>query len=161
MSANQSLVHRYREVAINTSNPLQLIVMLYDAAICALKEAQAHIDSKNISGRSRSINKSITIISELQSCLNLKAGGEIASSLNRLYDYMKRRIFAANVEQSSQPLEEIEILLENLRSAWREIAGQSSASPADIKGQDLQENGIPGTATPAPAIQPKSFNISI
>ncbi len=92
MSGYQSLAHRYQEMAIKTANPLQLIVMLYDAAICSLQEAREQIERKDIAGRSRSINKCIAIISELQSCLNLKAGGEIASSLDRLYDYMKRRI---------------------------------------------------------------------
>src|SRR5512138_3553050 len=103
MSGYQSLAHRYREVAIKTASPLQLVVMLYDAAICCIQEAREQMDRRDIEGRSRSINKSIAIISELQSCLNLKAGGEIASSLNRLYDYMKRTIFRANVEQSSAP----------------------------------------------------------
>jgi flagellar protein FliS len=161
MAGNQSYAHRYREVAIKTANPLQLIVMLYDAAICSLQEAQGHIDHKNIAGRSRSLNRCISIISELQSCLNLKAGGEIASSLDRLYDYMKRRIFAANVEQSVQPLTEIETLLENLRAAWGEIAGQASGEPAQPKGQHLQDQGILGTTTSATTMQLKSLNISI
>jgi flagellar protein FliS len=161
MAGNQSYAHRYREVAVKTANPLQLVVMLYDAAICSLQEARGHIDRKNIAGRSRSLNKCISIISELQSCLNLKAGGEIANSLDRLYDYMKRRIFTANVEQSVQPLFEIETLLENLRSAWGEIAGQTSGASVPANGQDLQDQGILGTSPSSASIQLKSLNISI
>ncbi len=160
MSSNLSLAHRYREVAVKTASPLQLIVMLYDAAICSIQEAKEQMGQKDIAGRSRSVNKSIAIISELQSCLNLKAGGEIASSLNRLYDYMKRRIFKANVEQSIQPLDEIEALLENLRSAWGELALQSQGAAAQVPGQEIQNHEMLGTAT-SPAMQPKSLNISI
>jgi flagellar protein FliS len=160
MSANQSFVHRYREVAIKTANPLQLIVMLYDAAICSIQEAREQMGRKDIAGRSRSINKSIAIISELQSCLNLKAGGEIASSLNRLYDYMKRRIFKANVDQSTLPLDEIEGLLENLRSAWGELAAKSKGNPTQPAGQEMPNHDMLGAAAPA-ATQPKSLNISI
>jgi flagellar protein FliS len=161
MSGYQSLAHRYREVAIKTASPLQLVVMLYDAAICCIQEARGQMERRDIAGRSRSVNQCISIISELQACLNLKAGGEIASSLNRLYDYMKGRIFRANVEQSSQPLTEVETLLENLRSAWVELVGQAPASskPA-ATGQALPGSSFIGSPSQAPHSQ-KSLNISV
>ncbi len=159
MAAYQNPALRYREVAVRTANPLQLIIMLYDAAICSLQEAQHHIHNKNIAARARSVNKCISIISELQSCLNLKAGGEIANSLDRLYDYMKRRIFAANVQQSSEPLSEVEALLENLRSAWREIAGHPEKDSVSQDSQRTLEHMIPGPAAPTP-MQSKTFNVS-
>jgi flagellar protein FliS len=161
MSGYQSLAHRYREVAVNTATPLQLIVMLYDAAICSLQEARGHIERKDIASRSRALNKSISIISELQSCLNLRAGGEIASSLNRLYDYMKGRIFRANVEQSVQPLAEVEVLLENLRSAWRELVGQSSAISAPTVEQSRPNREIAGNPSTVGDMQSKPFNVSV
>jgi flagellar secretion chaperone FliS len=161
MPANPSLAHRYREVAIKTANPLQLVVMLYDAAIFSLQEAREHLQRKNIARRSQSINQCIAIISELQSCLNLKAGGEIASSLDRLYDYMKRRIFVANVEQSIQPLEEIESLLENLRSAWGELVSQSQKAEAQpLQPEMPADPKMLGRERPA-GMQLKSLNISI
>ena len=159
MSSYQSLAHRYREIAIKTASPLQLIVMLYDAAICSLKEAQEHMCQKNIAGRSRAINKCIRIISDLQSSLNLKAGGEIAGSLYRLYDYMTRTLFKANVDQSSQALSEIEILLENLRSAWVELVNQApGAAPAPAR--QLPADKLVGAPAPSD-MRPKSFNVSI
>ena len=130
MVQKETLAQRYREVAIKTANPLQLVVMLYDAAILSLQDARSHIHKKNIAGRSQSINHSISIISELQACLNRKEGGEIAHSLDRLYDYMKRRIFKANVDQSLAPLEEIEGLLENLRSAWTQLVEKTPQQDA-------------------------------
>ncbi len=160
MSGYQSLAHRYREVAVKTASPLQLVVMLYDAAICCAQEAQERMSRKDIAGRSRSVNKCIAIISELQSCLNLRSGGEIAGSLNRLYDYMKRQIFRANLEQSTQPLAEIEALLENLRSAWIELVNQASAASAPSPGQQLPNDNVSEAPMPA-AASLKSLNISI
>ncbi len=160
MTGNQSLAHRYREVAVKTANPLQLVVMMYDAAICCLKEAKEQMGRKDIAGRSRSVNKSISIISELQSCLNIKQGGEIASSLDRLYDYMKRRIFTANLEQSIEPLEEIESLLENLRSAWSELVAQNQNARVQTTLQSLPETEIIRSGNPL-SMQLKSLNISI
>jgi flagellar protein FliS len=162
MAAYQNPAHKYREIAVKTANPLQLVVMLYDAAITCMQEAQAHVHNKNISGRARAINKCISIISELQSCLDLKAGGEIASSLNRLYDYMKRRIFTANVEQSAQPLMEVEGLLGNLRSAWTELIAKSNAAttPQPMAGNPMPNAGMMGSNAPTPAVH-KSFNFSV
>jgi flagellar secretion chaperone FliS len=158
---NQALAHRYREVAVKTANPMQLIVILYDAAICSLQEAREHIKANNIEGRVRSVNKCISAISELQSSLDLENGGNIASSLDRLYDYMKRRIFTANVQQSAKPLEEIESLLDNLRSAWRAIAEQNREGVQTSKPLDFPESVIVGATAPVAAMPIKSFNISI
>jgi flagellar secretion chaperone FliS len=160
MLEDRSLAHRYREVAVKTANPIQLVIMLYDAAICSLKEAREHIDHRNIAGRSRAINKCISIISELQSCLDMKAGGEIASSLNRLYDYMKKRIFRANVEQSVQPLAEIGVLLENLRSAWVELTTQTQGNMDQPAALQLKNQKMAPVAPPE-SMPLKSLNISI
>jgi flagellar secretion chaperone FliS len=160
MSGYQSPAHRYKEVAVKTANPLQLVVMMYDAAICSLMEAKEQVCRKDIAGRGRSINKCISIISELQSCLNIKQGGEIAASLDRLYDYMKRRIFTANVQQSIEPLEEIESLLGNLRSAWSELVAQNQASSSQQVAQPFPESEMIGSGNPI-SMQLKSLNISI
>jgi flagellar secretion chaperone FliS len=160
MSGIQTPVNRYREMAVKTANPLQLVVMLYDAAICSIHEAREQIARKDIAGRSRSINRCLSIISELQSCLNRQAGGEIANSLDRLYDYMKKRIFRANVEQSVQPLNEIEVLLENLRSAWGQLVAQTQGTAVQASEQNLPSRGIPRSSKPS-TVQSKSLNISI
>ena len=127
MIASQQ-AQRYRDTAIKTANPLQLVVILYDGAIHALQEAQEHIKHGDIARRARCINRSVAIISELQACLNFKEGGDIADSLLRLYDYMKRRVFKANVDQCPEPLAEVVVLLQNLRSAWCELIANSNKS---------------------------------
>lgn len=154
---NQLYAHRYMETAVKTANPLQLVVMLYDAAICSIQEARGHMEQKNISGRAKSINKSLAIITELQACLDRKAGGEIASSLDRLYAHMKENLISASFEQKIQPLIETEALLDTLRSAWRQILAQPSAPAAYPSGQNMPAGG----SAPPSSTQPKSFNVSI
>ncbi len=160
MTGAESLAYRYKEVDVNTASPLQLVVMLYDAAILSLQQARDHIKKKDIEGRSKALNHCNSIITELQSCLNLKEGSEIASSLDRLYDYMKHRIFEANVDQSSEPLKEVEGLLENLCSAWRELVNKSSnGSPVNFDQNATYSN--PGVSGKASTARMKSLNISV
>lgn len=154
MSENGSIAHRYREVAVRTANPLQLVVMLYDAALCSIREAQQQIDRKDIAGRSRSLNRVIAVISELQSSLDRKAGGPIAGSLDRLYDYIKRSVFKAGVNQSKEQLAEVGALLENLRSAWAQLANEQPAAVMPAREQ-------PPEAPFTPPMQLKSLNVSI
>lgn len=120
MPYNQA--HRYREVEIKTATPTEIVVLLYDAAIAGLQKAQEHLAARDIASRVRCLNRVISILTELQASLNFEAGGEIAPSLERLYRYMKNRIFQANLRQEAAPLKELVRLLSNLRSAWAEVA---------------------------------------
>ena len=147
MDGKQYLANKYQEVDVGTATPLHLVVMLYDAAILSLEEARGHMERKDISGRSRAINKCNAIISELQSSLNMKEGGDIAASLNRLYDYMKTTLLRAGVEQNPDLVVEVEGLLENLRSSWKQIDSGASASvlesakiKSSILSAELNEN---------------------
>jgi flagellar secretion chaperone FliS len=148
--------HRYREIAIKTANPLQLVVILYDGAIQALQEAQEHLQRKNIARRARCLNRGIAIISELQACLNFKEGGDIAPSLDRLYNYMKDQIFRANIDQKGEPLAQVVKLLESLRDAWRELAFKShtATSPVNLPGG----GGAPNV-DPAESIRLSTVNL--
>lgn len=159
MTYNAPLANRYRETAIKTANPLQLVVILYDGAIQSLREAREHIMRRDIGGRARCLNRSVAIISELQASLNFDASANIAASLDRLYDYMKQAIFKASIEQQVEPLDQIIGLLENLRSAWGELANQSH-------GTDAEPRNVPAASTtmisqiPAADNQRSALNIS-
>ena len=121
MGENQYFDSGYTEDDVNTATPVRLIVILYDAAARLCEDARGYIDRKDLSGLSQAIDKCNAIISELQSSLNLKEGGEIASSLNDLYDYIKANLRRAGDEQNKHLIDEVSKLLENLGSAWRHV----------------------------------------
>jgi flagellar protein FliS len=154
MHSSQRPAGRYREVAIKTANPLQLVVMLYDGAIQSLNEAGEHLNRNDIARRARCTNRAVAIISELQACLNFQDGGDIAGSLDRLYTYMKHQIFKANVEKRPEPLAEVAGLLANLRSAWRELAAAKAPNPDAVLNHQVLKEAATGAAHPG------SFNIS-
>ena len=75
--------------------------------------------------RLETINPSIlraqAILNELRANLNHEAGGEIATNLDRLYDYYLRRLFEANLRKQEAPLIEVEGLVRTLRDGWAEM----------------------------------------
>jgi flagellar protein FliS len=161
MNGNQYLANRYQETNVSTATPVHLVVMLYDAAICSLEEARGHMERKDIAGRGKAINKCGSIISELQSSLNIREGGEIASSLSRLYDYMKATLLRASVEQNPDLIVEVSGLLENLRSAWQQIdAGSIASSLESAKAESIQNAGFNEPAPTAEGGYMSSFSIS-
>ena len=163
MDGNQYLANRYQEVSVSTATSVHLIVMLYDAAICSLEEARGHMERKDISGRANAINKCTSIISELQASLDIRRGGNIASSLNRLYAYMQTTLFRASLEQNPDLLVEVSGLLENLRSAWQQI-DSGNAAPASEYGKvetvTIKNAGFQGNPPVVESGYPSSFSIS-
>ena len=159
MNGNQYCVNRYQEVNVNTATSVHLVVMLYDAAICSLEEARGHMEHQDIAGRSKAINKCSAIISELQSSLDMKNGGSIASSLNRLYNYMKMTLFRASAEQNPALLTEVSGLLENLRSAWKQIDSGTDVPSVDSDAP-VSKAGFHETPQVVESGYMKSFSVS-
>jgi len=104
---------------------------LYEYAVLRVQEARESLARGDIAGRARAVSKTIAILGELETCLDHKRGGAIASNLARLYRYMRDRLTLANVKQADEPLEEVEALLATLSEAWQAIAGERAGAPAD------------------------------
>ncbi|HEX4276068.1 MAG TPA: flagellar export chaperone FliS [Bryobacteraceae bacterium] len=111
----------YLESRILSASPIDLVNILYEHAILEVREARRNLAAGEVAARSRNIAKAIAIIGELQSSLDLRAGGEIAANLARLYPYLRERLTSGNVQQSDSPLAEVTQLLETLADAWRAI----------------------------------------
>ena len=114
----------YRRLHIETRTPLELIVILYDTALFRIAEARAAIERNDLPARRDAISRAMAIVSELQSTLNLKDGGEIAASLDSLYSYATAGLIEASTRTSPTSLNDVEQVLRNLREAWCEISTQ-------------------------------------
>lgn len=111
------------ETAVQTADPHQLIVLLFEGARAAIAMARLAMDQDKVEIRGTSISKAIDIISNgLQVSLDLQSGGDLAAKLNALYSYMTRRLIHANANNDRQALEEVDGLLGEIHSAWVEIA---------------------------------------
>ena len=117
---------QYEQTQVVTSSGVQLIVLLYDAAIQSMELAKREIQAKNVREKARHIGRAMAIVGELNSVLDLEQGGEIARSLRRLYDYMLVELVEANARNNEQRLDGPLRCLDTLREAWREVAAQQT-----------------------------------
>jgi flagellar secretion chaperone FliS len=137
-----SNIAKYRTQQVMTASPAQLVYMLYDRAINSLKEAIAAIEAGNIEARWRANNRAIEIINHLWTTLDLKAGGEIAQNLDRLYPFMTMRLAQVDIRNNPVPAREIIALLEPLRDAWRGLAVGSTGKTNPAAAADATKRTI-------------------
>ena len=136
----QGYARTYRANAVLTASPGQLVLMLYDGALKALALAQEAFkmpddDLRRIETINHHLLKAQSIITELQSGLNMEAGGDFAKTMHRLYDYHNRRLLEANMRKQVAPVIEVERLLREIRDAWAQMLAQQDTGAADrIRG---------------------------
>ncbi len=112
----------YRENQVVTQSPGRLIVMLYEGAIRFCRRAIGQIEAGDPAGKHDSIRRAQDILDELNASLNTDAGGEIATNLRGLYQFMHRHLDQADLKQDPKPIEEVIRLLEDLNEAWKAVA---------------------------------------
>lgn len=118
--------NQYQQTQVMTSSRVQIVVLLYDAAIQSIELARVGIESNNPKEKGRFLGRAISIIGELNSVLDFEQGGEIARSLHRLYEYMLNELLTANVRNDARRLDGPLRCLTTLREGWREIAVQQT-----------------------------------
>jgi flagellar protein FliS len=144
MAYNNAL-SSYKETRIKTAGQGQLILMLYDEAVKQLDRAlellELNANGKKEPGRIEQIGKAIMkteeIITELTVSLDFEKGGEISKNLFALYTWFNRELLEVNITQNTERLVKVRDMMNDLRSAWHEIAAKSK-----IETQDREILGV-------------------
>ncbi len=123
-------IDSYRQTEIQSRNPLELVVMLYDGALRFTADAREAMVRRDIRGRQQHLSRAMAIVSELQSTLDMETGGEVAERLDKLYGFVRDRLVDASAKQELQPLDEARRVLTTLREGWLAISRASAAAAA-------------------------------
>lgn len=121
----RSALRKYNQVRaqgqIEGASSHRLIQVLMEGALEKIHAAKGLIERKDIPEKVRHINWALSIIDGLRQSLDMEKGGEIAQNLKALYDYMQRRLVAANLKNDPQILDEVTGLMFEIKSAWDAI----------------------------------------
>ena len=112
----------YQAIAVQTSSPTKLVVLLYEGAIRFLQQSISAIDSNELDAKRQAVDRAVAVIQHLQSTLDMNRGGEVAAELDRLYTYIHSRILEGSTKLHIVALEEAIKLLTVLLSGWEEAA---------------------------------------
>ena len=109
----------YQNSKIMTASPAELTLMLYDGAIKFCNIAIVGIEKNDIEKAHNNIIKVERIINEFQATLDHKY--PVAKDFDNVYNYLKRRLFEANVKKDAEILEEVLKHLRTMRDTWKEV----------------------------------------
>ncbi len=136
----------YRESEARSSNPIRLVVLLYEQLLQDLRRALEACDRNDIVGRTHELDHALAVAGHLQATLDLEHGGEVAQNLDQFYGLLRSALLAAQVNASRQLLEQQIANVLSLHEAWRVVergnvrqvpqptaAFQAASSPADAE----------------------------
>jgi len=110
----------YAQNNIGIESPTKLIEMLYEGVLRFNAQAKKAIKDKNVEKRVYWMNRSIAIITELISTLDMKQNGTVSGYLEGLYNYQIQLITDAGYENSIEKIDECSNVFKVLLEAWRE-----------------------------------------
>lgn len=126
MESMKTAANAYQTVQIDAAvlgaSPHELITKLIARAIEAIMDAKEPMQKGDINRKSQEIKIATSIIADgLRGSLNMEAGGEIATNLDALYDYMLRQLIKAHAENDVTALDEVASLLREIKAGWDAI----------------------------------------
>jgi len=110
----------YVENNIGIESPTKLIEMLYEGVLRFNAQAKKAIKDGNIEKKVYWLNRSVAIITELTSSLDMKQAGNMSQYLEGLYNYEIHLLTEACIDADTAKLDESTNVFKGLLEAWRE-----------------------------------------
>jgi flagellar protein FliS len=117
-------VARYQSSRVETASPIQIVVALYDGAIRFLRVAEEAMGRKDHAAKGHALQRAHAVVTELTATLDHAAAPELCAQLEQLYLFVLERIGTSNLRADPSLAAEARRVLEQLRGAWAELAGQ-------------------------------------
>lgn len=115
----QNPYEQYQRNKVLTATPAEVTLMLYEGAIKFCNIAIMAIENQEMEKAHTNIMKTQRIIEEFRNTLDRRY--EVAEDFDRIYVYVLRRLFDANIKKDKEILEEVNGHLRSLRDTWKEV----------------------------------------
>ena len=115
----------YIENNVGIESPSKLIEMLYEGVLRFNAQAKKAIKDRDIEKRVYWTNRSVAVITELLSTLDMNQG-DVAKYLEGLYNYQIQLLVQAGNENSLEKVDECSNVFKVLLEAWRETTNVAS-----------------------------------
>jgi flagellar protein FliS len=124
---SRTAINQYVKNRTATATPAQLVAMLFDGLILALRRSAEAESSGRREESSSQLVKAQRIVTELRCSLNFEAG-TLARELDRIYEFVWQTLVKANVSRDPLLVMRCVELIVPLRDAWAVAClGQSPA----------------------------------
>ncbi len=115
---------RYREDALNTMTPGELLLLVYDELVKRLTQAELFLGKEDYTAFETAVDRSTDIVRYLDQTLDLKY--PIGQQLHRLYDYFCYELSRVKSGRNQTELERVKRMAGELRESFRTAEKNSS-----------------------------------
>lgn len=139
----------YRQTNFLSADPLKLVRMCYEGAIGSLKLSRDAYIAREYEAKGKALVKTLDIIHELNASLDMEKGGDIAKNLRALYLYMTQALVDADLKRDMKVFDAVIHMLEELESAWQELAfghPDSTASSPSVMPYNANKMAVGNSA---------------
>ncbi len=112
----------YQQQSMVGATGVELILVLYDAAIRSLYRAKQAVEEDDTFGRRFAVKKVVDILLYLQARLRPDVGGSAATSLADFYAAMFTLTLEASHIASAEGFDDVIRCVQNVRDAWAIVA---------------------------------------
>lgn len=116
----------YKQNSINMASKENLLIMLVDATVRCTKIARKAIDDRNIPLAHKELTRVQDIYIELMATLNMD-GGDFTKDLYKLYEFVKDKLYEANIKKDVAIIDEVMPIIEEIRNMWHEASKLAAA----------------------------------
>jgi flagellar protein FliS len=116
----------YRQSAVLSASPGELVVMLYDAARRFLRQASIAMEAGEVERAHNTLRRAELIVVQLDGTLDLEQG-QLSERLHSIYQFCLAHLNRGRMGQDTRMLDEVSSLLAELRESWAEVSEQPQA----------------------------------
>src|SRR5690348_11592332 len=141
----------YLESRILSTQPAELIEMLYQVSIQSLRKAIGYLKSGDAMARSREITRAQEAVNELMAALDHSVGASFTQTLAALYAYVQQQILKGHSGPSQEAIQRAIGILTTLQEGWNGVC-------AELNRAHQQTASAPLHAEPDPVEEPVSVS---
>jgi flagellar protein FliS len=144
MNATQS-IRRYQESDVGSMSREKMVALLYEKMIGCFQRAEEALARNDRVAMADRVNLAQRIVTELRNALDFDIGGEIATNLEAIYDFVFHENLQVLVDRNPSHLRNCTRVLSPLLESWRQIP-PGSVERAERERQEATGGG-PDTAS--------------
>ncbi|MDQ6998653.1 MAG: flagellar export chaperone FliS [Mariprofundus sp.] len=114
----------YQNNQVEGAGPLGLVLLTYEALYKSLGQTRLAIHAGDLEAEARHTSRSMEALIELSSSLNMEAGGQVSQGLSSLYAYMMNQLTGGLCSCSTDHVDEVMLLVQELREGWLNLSAQ-------------------------------------
>jgi flagellar secretion chaperone FliS len=119
----------YRENAVRGATRIELVAILFDAAIDDMRRAASAIEAGDIEQRATAIRHAMLVLQQLQGTLDFENGGQVAKRFEQFYNLIRAKLLESQLRNSPELMQQPIRFMVEVRECWMHAEKQLQPTP--------------------------------